>query len=422
MTRYSLMRAAAGSVLLLLAMTSVSRAEVAVQCPGDLDGDAIPDKNFKSGPNQGKGNPAFRPDVKCMHLGAGDGFVTMADGRPMYMFGFSDLTGTMPDMAMEKGMLAASAPAPTIAVDEGQDFYLTLTNVGMSVRPDLFDPHSVHWHGFPQASAIFDGVPESSISINMGSSISYYYKVVEPGTYMYHCHVEATEHMQMGMLGNLFVRPKQDKLPNNTPLAGGYVHKNGQRYAYNDGDGSTRYDVDALIQLGSFDPEFHDASESVQPLPFAAMRDRYPLLNGRGYPDTVNPGSLPAPMQNMGVVSQSVSSLIKAKQGQRILVRLSNLNVTRFHTIGTTGVPFRIVGQNARLLRGPSPDGGVTPGRSLAYTTSSVTLGGGESLDAIIDTAALAPGTYFLYSKNLYDLANNLDDLGGMMTEIVIQP
>ena len=28
---------------------------------------------------------------------------------------------------------------------------------------------------------------------------------------MYHCHVEAAEHMQMGMLGNLFVRPRQNK-------------------------------------------------------------------------------------------------------------------------------------------------------------------------------------------------------------------
>ena len=44
----------------------------------------------------------------------------------------------------------------------------------------------------------------------MGASITYYYNIVEPGTFMYHCHVEATEHMQMGMLGNLYVHPQQD--------------------------------------------------------------------------------------------------------------------------------------------------------------------------------------------------------------------
>jgi len=51
---------------------------------------------------------------------------------------------------------------------------------------------------------------------------------------MYHCHVEATEHMQMGMLGNLYVHPKQ----NGSPLgacSGGPCTK----FAYNDGDGST---------------------------------------------------------------------------------------------------------------------------------------------------------------------------------------
>ena len=80
------------------------------------------------------------------------------------------------------------------------------------MRPDLFDPHSVHFHGFPQAASIFDGVPESSATINMGSTFTYYYNIVDglAGTYMYHCHVEATEHMQMGMVGNLYIDPKQN--------------------------------------------------------------------------------------------------------------------------------------------------------------------------------------------------------------------
>jgi FtsP/CotA-like multicopper oxidase with cupredoxin domain len=236
-----------------------------------------------------------------MHLGAGDGFVTMADGKLQYIFSYSDLTGILDDPLtiglderMDAGMLAATFPAPQIVLDEGDEFYLSLTNVGMMIRPDLFDPHTVHWHGFPEASSVFDGVPDASISINMGSSLTYYYNVVEPGTYMYHCHVEATEHMQMGMLGNLYVRPAQNKLPDSTVL-NGFIHNVGNEYAYNDGDGSTFYDVDYAIQIGAFDSDFHDSSYTVQPLPFAAMRNNYPMLNGRGYPDTVNPDPLPAP-------------------------------------------------------------------------------------------------------------------------------
>ena len=402
-------------VVLTLLAPQTAPAQTAIQCPGDLDGDAIPDPVL----DDNQPNPAYRPEVKCMHLSAGDGYITMADGRQLYMFGFSDLTGIPQDEAMMEGVLAAAFPAPTISVDEGDELYLTLTNVGMPDRPDLFDPHTVHWHGFPNAAPIFDGVPDAAISINMGASLTYFYKVVHPGTYMYHCHVEATEHMQMGMLGNLYVNPAQDKLAAGTVLPNGFVHQSGFTYAYNDQDGSTRYDVHAAIQLGSFDPDFHDASENVQPLPFANMLDRYAMLNGRGYPDTVNPGALAPPEGNGGKPSQVETSRVAAVVGQRILLRFSNLNVTQFYTLGTVGLPMRVVGHNARLLRGPSP-GGVTPGHDLSYVTNSITLGGGEALDAMIDTSSLAPGTYFLYAKNLNYLNNNTEDYGGMMTEIVI--
>jgi hypothetical protein len=48
-------------------------------------------------------------------------------------------------------------------------------------------------------------------------------------------------------------------------------------------------------------------------------------------------------------------------------------------------------------------------------------LGGGETTDVIVDTAGIAPGTYFLYTTNLNYLSNNEQDFGGMMTEIVVQ-
>jgi hypothetical protein len=45
-------------------------------------------------------------------------------------------------------------------------------------------------------------------------------------------------------------------------------------------------------------------------------------------------------------------------------------------------------------------------------------LGGGEAMDVILDTKDVAPGTYFLYAKNLSHLSNDAEDFGGMMTEI----
>jgi len=375
-----------------------------------------------------------------MHLSGGDGFVTMADGKLQYIFSFADLTGVPEEEAMTAGTLAAAFPAPVIAVDQGEEFYLTLTNVGMLIRPDLFDPHTVHFHGFPNASTIFDGVPDASISINMGASLTYYYNLVEPGTFMYHCHVEATEHMQMGMLGNLYVRPIQNRLPDLTPL-GTHIHSNpdwnavsddplvGDKYVYNDGDGSTLYNVEYPIQLGGFDPEFHDASWFVQPLPFAMMWDRYPMLNGRGYPDTVNPNALAVPHEpvpdlcdplpagcNGGIASQVESSLITATAGEKILLRLSNLNITVSHNLISPSIPMRVVGMDSRELR--SADG-TTP---LHYMANSVKLAGGMSADVILDTNGVPAGTYYLYAANLNYLSNYNEDFGGMMTEIVINP
>jgi hypothetical protein len=67
-------------------------------------------------------------------------------------------------------------------------------------------------------------------------------------------------------------------------------------------------------------------------------------------------------------------------------------------------------------LRGPD-------GKNLYYQTNSVTLGGGQVVDAIIDIPANATsGTkYFLYTTNLNYLSNNTEQvngMGGMMTEI----
>jgi FtsP/CotA-like multicopper oxidase with cupredoxin domain len=190
------------------------------------------------------------------------------------------------------------------------------------------------------------------------------------------------------------------------------THAANTTYAYNDGDGTTAYDVEFPIQIGSFDPDFHDASLNVQPLPFSGMKDRYFMLNGRGYPDTAVAGSLPDTADPNGTLheSQPVSSLVTAAPGDKILLRISNLNITEFYTLGTTGLPMEVIGLDARLLRDDA-------GKNMYYKTNSLTLGGGQSADVII-VAPSAPGTYFLYSQNLDRLSNNTENFGGMMTEI----
>jgi FtsP/CotA-like multicopper oxidase with cupredoxin domain len=405
-------------------------AEVFFQCPTQTGGSLGPDIDGDGmlRAYDGEITGAIHPRQVCMHLVSGDGFINMADktldhgpdapvgaGYPQYIFGFANATvddsvplprPVIPDnQVMGRFMLKMEFSAPTITLNEGDQFYLSLSNVGMMMRPDLFDPHSVHYHGFPNASAIFDGLPDSGIAIMMGSTLTYFYNIVEPGTFIYHCHVEAAEHMQMGMLGNLFVRSAQDLNP---PPGATFPH-----FAYNDGDGSTGYDVDFPIQIAGFDPAFHDASINVQPLPFAEMDDIYPMLNGRGYPDTVNIAQLP---NSDGNLSQKINSLITATAGQRILLRISSLSTTSVHTLTTSGIPMLVVGKDARKL-------GLPGDATKYYLTNSVTLGGGETYDVILDTTGIAPGTTcFLYTTNLNHLNNRNEEYGGMMTEIRINP
>ncbi len=93
MNRFKLRALSAAAALVLAGIGLPAEAAVYVQCPGDNNGDAVPDI-------------AYDPDqLKCMHLGAGDGFINMADGRLQYMFGFSDLTGLTESQVMEAGHL-----------------------------------------------------------------------------------------------------------------------------------------------------------------------------------------------------------------------------------------------------------------------------------------------------------------------------
>lgn len=419
-------------LLALLPASGPAAAGVLVQCPGDLNGDAIPDPFLLDGNGSPTAtpNPSYRKNVKCMHITCGDGYQTMADGTPVYSFGFRDVTGQPASSVLVYAFLAAEWPAPTIALDEGDEFYLTLTNANFAVRPDLFDPHTVHFHGFPQASSVFDGMPEGSIGILGGNSLTYYYRIVVPGTYMYHCHQEAAEHMQQGMLGSLYVRPAQDRVAPGTVL-GTHVHAAGDLYAYNDGDGSTFCNKEIPLQLGSFDAFFHYLEQAIQAPSFSTEDPKYAQLNGRGYPDTVNPSPLPPtpPQDNLGnpfpvpadyvaKTSQNVNSVVTATAGERVLLRFSSLDTTKFWTVTALGLPMRVVGLDGRLLRSTPSSGS---GQNLAYDTASVTIGGGMAADVLIDTAGVPPGTYFLYTTNLNYLANDQDDYGGMMTEVVVQ-
>jgi Multicopper oxidase len=441
----------------------------------------------------------------------------------------SQVSGTDPAAIMNTGVMNGNIPAPEIAFDEDDEFFLTLTNVGMIMRPDLFEQHTVHFHGYPNASSFYDGVPDASLAINIGASFTYYYLAPDAGTYFWHCHITPPEHLQMGMVGQLYVRPRQNRVPVGTnlyyamtgsgtqlshgafgtatglsqqsdlrtacnsngeselyngsttssadilcsipsPAANtGVAHAAGYKYVYNDGDGSTRYEVDVPIQMHGFDPNFHFVGMTFNPEGFADMKDKYFLLNGRSYPDTVavatssvNPavgwtGGLPDGTANPDVGAaggygtnsittqgsdgqsrpeQPISTLVTLSQSgapdggpQIAALRIVNLSVSEYHTLGSLSIPLHVIGWNAKMLRDQA-------GNNMDYYTNSITIGGGESMDALLDACAVRGpastnykcttpvpvGTYFLYTPNLDHLSNDAENFGGLMTEVVVTP
>ena len=430
------------------------------------------------------------PNTASVGLGAQTALVGPTATTPPVLDGHVD-----PRPIIDIGVMNGNIPAPLVQFDEDDELFLTLTNVGMIMRPDLFEQHTIHFHGYPNASSFYDGVPDASIAINIGASFTYYYLAPDAGTYFWHCHITPPEHLQMGMVGQLHVRPRQDRVPAGTgafPNGGGsslytYLgYQNGiglasgtaadlrtacnpgadilcsatmpfggaaantatqgldklgnpQRYTYNDGDGSTAYDVEYPLQMHGFDPNFHFVGMTFNPEGFVDMKDKYFLLNGRSYPDTVgtNPTNSAHPMPPAGPqasmssdgtlhYSQPMPAVINIPVGGRALLRLVNLSVSEYHTLQSLGVPMKEVGFNAKLLRDQA-------GMNTEFFTNSITLGGGESLDVILDASDASCGStgcattlypagsvFYLYTPQLDHLSNDAENFGGLMTEVHI--
>ncbi len=357
--------------------------------------------------------------TRTVHLAGTDGWVSMPGNAlpdppffpdslapspfDTYVFGFRDVTGMTTDqVAAQRGK--AQISAPMLSFDEGDDIFITLSNLGLVQRPDLFDGHTLHWHGFRNAIPLFDGVPELSLAVPVGRDLTYFYRPHDAGTYMYHCHFEDVEHVQMGMTGMVFIRPQQ----NANPVGGDPA---GTRYAYNDGDGSTRYDREFAFMLTELWSAAHYRDAHIQVSDWTDYDPSFFLMNGRGFPDTVAENGDPLTTAAGRLQYQPISSRVVCNPGDRVLLRLSNLGYEN-HELTVDTIDLTIVAKDASLLRGRD-------GTSGYVTTNTVDLGPGESRDVLFTAPAV--GEYLLYDRNYAQLSNGGTGYGGMMTRIVVQ-
>ena len=432
--------------------------------------------------------------IKCQQISGGDGYATMADGTQTYLFAFGPLSGIKdiqsglpgtelnstfdtigdpngavglmadpeaggaitghvdPRPIMDVGVMNGNIPAPLMAIDEDDEFFLTLTNVGMIMRPDLFEQHTVHFHGYPNASSFYDGVPDASVAINIGGSFTYYYLAPDAGTYFWHCHITPPEHLQMGMVGQIYVRPRQNRVPAGSSL---YAALAGTADATCARPATPPPTSCAAIRCrptntvtrattGGNRASTPTTTATARPLrrrvsaPDPRLRPQLPLCRHdlqpgrlRRHEGQVLPAERPQ-LPRHGHARPAADAVGRRRQctSRSRCLRSSTFRPAarrccasptwtsrEYQTLASLGIPMKVVALNAKLLRDQA-------GNNMYYNTNSITLGGGESLDVILDasdtTQYPAGSVFYLYTPNLDHLSNDAENFGGLMTEVHI--
>lgn len=376
--------------------------------------------------------PPFHPDSYGPEYLPGQQFTT-------YIFGFRNVTsftdtpgGLTAQEKIQNQKMKAQHNAPFFWVDQfnpgnPKDFKVQLTNLGLQQRPDLTDSHTLHWHGFRNVIPFFDGEPTGSVSVPVSRLFTYVYRPRDPGTYMYHCHVEDIEHVTMGMTGIVFVRPLQN---------GNTAFYPSGLYAYNDGDGSTGYDREFPMFLSEIWAEGHWNDAHIQESQWYNFKADFSLLNGRVYPDTLLPNSPIDIGASTNVLTiqtddngdlvtnsglerlqyQPHSALITCNEGERVLLRFANLGF-REAAMTFAGLKVKVIGRDATPMRGRDST-------DTSYETNTLLMGAGESYDAIFTAPAhsggVGPDVYVLYNRRY----TQDDDIStqGQRTEIRVYP
>jgi FtsP/CotA-like multicopper oxidase with cupredoxin domain len=414
--------------------------------------------------------------IKEQHVGFTDGWVSMPDkaaplppfwpdpgapaNRNAFVFGIRNLmTPSDPkdphnphnswvpmseaNMFAQKGR--GQLAAPILFADQGTDFRLHLHNLGEQNRPTgTPDNHTIHFHGFTNQIVYFDGVPDTSVAAAIGRELIYRYIPEDPGTYMYHCHIDDVEHVHMGLYGVIFIRSSQLSGPQ------------GQRAAFNDPAGlpsamQSWYDREFAMIITEYDAHAHWNDAHNQDTDWTDYKPTFRLMNGRAWPDTIQPhfdpmlpNLLPSPLAAgpERLRFNPNSSLIQANAGERILIRIASLGFEE-HSLMLPGLPLTVVGRDAKPLFAGRLDYGVDYGGTVAsgsrgniqWTTNRVDIGPGESRDLIItapaassSASATRPDRYALYDRNYgftlknIDNAGDGDGYGGMRTEVHVYP
>ncbi len=182
-------------------------------------------------------------------------------------------------------------PAPVIRVEQGDSVKVTLENTH-------YFPHTIHLHGVdhPYLKANGegnDGVPETSEKMVMpGKTHTYEIKPRQPGSFVYHCHVQPHVHIMMGLAGMFIVEENRpDNWVQTLNVGAGQVRAPAKAVSerYDKEYDLIYFDVDR--ELGNIVQQSNDprvlARVMHQEYNLTHAMPEYFLLNGRSFPYTV---------------------------------------------------------------------------------------------------------------------------------------
>jgi len=393
---------------------------------------------FSATPSQTLPAEAGNVSTIVYNLYATDGYVSLADGSAMYIYGFVGGRAGQPltyvksvtpsaERASDTGLpesytyngigtIQGGAPAPTggqvtdterplqgnaqfpaplIYASVGDVVEVRLKNLGVTNPNAPNDPHSIHLHGV-DVDAANDGVPETSVGAvpantddpGAGNVIVYMFSPKFAGTTMYHCHQEADIHVQMGMYGALVIYNRGDEAAATGPGSG----KGGTLYGW-------KYDKDYVLLESEGAPAQHNSEENSTDYNPVDFHPAYWFLNGLSFPNTIHVG-LPGangwadwiaahpgydPFITGSVGRQHPGSRVAS--GDKVLIRMINMGFET-HPMHMHGFHGKVIGSDQRGWPWANLPF-VTPS-GMGLEKNTLTIGSGEAYDWLIDFGTTA--------------------------------
>ncbi len=289
-----------------------------------------------------------------------------------------------PDQPMMGWGFDGVIPGPTFRVKEGDKVRITLKN-------EADDSHTMHIHGI-EKPVIADGVPYiGQKPVEKGESYTFEFTAGNIGTHWYHCHVDSSHHVDMGLYGVFIVEPKEEILEydreyimvlDEWPTA--HIHRHG------DPTDLTDHEKSKLMKV-------HESSTPgghAHPMELPAKRDYYPrthwprndvydgfTINGRSFPMT---------------------QPIDVKEGEKVRIRFVNVGYMS-HFMHTHSHKFKVVARDGSYVNEPQ-------------LLDTVEIGPAQRVDIIL--YANNPGIWPFHCHRLNHVANEGAYPGGMLTFI----